>query len=69
MDLVENRMKMPFPDYLQNCIDILNNLSDRSLLSGIGDLIDEKIKNFIRTKLRTETITLLQFYQEFPITQ
>ena len=66
-NLVENRMKMPFSDYLQNCIDALNNLSNKNLLNGIGDLVDEKMKNFVRTKLCAETITLLRFYKEFPI--
>ena len=66
-NFVENRMKMSFPDYLQNCINTLNNLSNKNLLNGIGDLIDEKMKNFVRTKLCAETITLLQFYKEFPI--
>ena len=68
-NLVENRMKMPFPDYLQNCIDTLGNLSDKGLLNGIGDLIDVKMKNFVRTKLRTETMMLMRFYKEFPITE
>jgi len=60
-------MKMPLADYLQKCIEMLNNLSDKGLLNGIGDLIDEKMKNFVRTKLRTEIIFLLNFYKEFPI--
>jgi predicted nucleotidyltransferase component of viral defense system len=54
--LVESRMKMPFADYLQNCINILSNLSDKNLLNGIGDLIDDKMKHFVRTKLCNETI-------------
>ena len=66
---VEYRTKMPFPDYLQNCIDMLNNISDKGILNGTGDLIDENMKKFVRTKLRTETIFLLQFYKEFPILQ
>ena len=66
-NLVENRMKMPFADYLQNCIHTLNKLSDKNLLNGIGDLIDDKMKHFVRTKLCDETIMLLQFYREFPI--
>ena len=66
-NLVESRMKMPFADYLQNCIDTLINLSDKGLLNGIGDLLDDKMKNFVRTKLRSEAITLLSFYKEFPI--
>jgi len=66
-NIVECRMKMPFADYLQICVDTLNNLSDKGLLNGIGDLLEDKMKNFVRTKLRTETITLLKFYKEFPI--
>ena len=66
-NLVESRMKMTFADYLQSCIDRLNNLPDKGLLNGIGDLIEDKMKNFVRTKLRSETIMLLNFYKEFPI--
>jgi len=68
-NIVENRMKMPFSDYLQKCIDTLENLQDRNLLNGLGDLVDEKMKTFIRNKLRSETVFLLKFYKEFPITQ
>jgi predicted nucleotidyltransferase component of viral defense system len=66
-NIVESRMKMPFADYLQNCIDMLNKLPNKSLLNGIGDLLEDKMKNFVRTKLRSETIMLLNFYKEFPI--
>ena len=66
-NIVESRMKMPFTDYLQNCINTLNNLPDKGLLNGIGDLLEDEMKNFVRTKLRSETITLLNFYKEFPI--
>lgn len=67
--LVEKRMKMPLADYLQQCIDTLSSYSpERGLLNGIGDLLDDKMKTFVRNKLRTETITLLRFYKEFPLT-
>lgn len=65
--LVEIRMNKLFSDYLQDCINKLNAVSDKRLLNGIGDLIDDKMKTFIRTKLRTEAVTLLKFYQQFPI--
>ena len=54
---------------MQECIDILGNMSDKGLLNGLGELTDEKMKRFIKTKLRTETISLLQFFKELPITQ
>ena len=65
--LIEDRMKMPFTDYVQKCIDVLNNLPDKGILNGIGDLLEEKLKTFVRNKLRSETILLLNFYKEFPI--
>ena len=66
-NLIETRMKMPFTDYLQNCMDAINRLSNKGFVSGMGDLLDDKTKSFVRTKLRAETITLLRFYKEFPI--
>lgn len=66
-DIVETRMEMPLADYIQKCIGHLESMSDRGMLNGLGVLMDEDIKKFVRSKLRTETISLLQFYKEFPI--
>lgn len=66
-EVVETRMGMPLTDYIQKCIDHLENMSDRGILNGLGELMDENMKKFVRTKLRTETISLLRFYKEFPI--
>jgi predicted nucleotidyltransferase component of viral defense system len=65
--IVESRMKMPVSDYLQLCLDRLEGVSDRGLLQGMGELMDEEMKTFVRTKLRTETIGLMGLYKEFPI--
>lgn len=65
--IVEARMEMPLADYLQKCIDTLEGMSDKGMLNGLGELMDEDMKKFVRTKLRTETITLLKFYKQFPI--
>ncbi len=66
-EIVESRMKMPLADYFKSCIDHLEGLSDRGLLQGMGELMDEELKTFVRTKLRTETIGLMGLYKEFPI--
>jgi predicted nucleotidyltransferase component of viral defense system len=65
--IVETRMAMPLADYLQKCIDTLEGMSDKGMLNGLGELMDEDMKKFVRTKLRTETITLLKFYKQFPL--
>jgi len=66
-EIVEARMEMSLADYLQKCIDHLESRNDRGILNGLGELMDEDMKKFVRTKLRTETISLLRFYKEFPI--
>jgi predicted nucleotidyltransferase component of viral defense system len=65
--IVEFRMKMTFQDYLAKCIELLEKKSDKQLLNGLGELMDEPTKAFVRTKLRSETITLLKFYKEYPV--
>lgn len=65
--IVETRMKMPLANYLQKSIGTLERMSDKGILNGLGELMDEDMKKFVRTKLRTETITLLKFYKQFPI--
>src|SRR5690554_1331933 len=65
--IIETRIRMPYSDYLQKCIDALEEMSDKGMLNGLGELMDDDSKKFVRTKLRTETITLLKFYKQFPI--
>lgn len=65
--IVETRMEMTLSDYLQKCIDTLDGMSDKGLLNGLGELMDEETKKFVRSKLRTETISLLKFYKQYPV--
>ena len=65
--IVETRMVMPLEAYIKKCIDRLESMSDRGMLNGLGDLMDEEMKKFVRSKLRSETISLLRFYKDFPI--
>ena len=65
--IVETRMKMPLADYIQKCIDQLQSMTDKGMLNGLGELMDEELKKFVRTELRNETISFLMFYKEFPI--
>ncbi len=66
-DIVELRMEMPFPDYLQKCINRLESMNNKGFLQGIGELLDDKMKKFVRTKMQSEVIGLLKFYKDYPI--
>jgi len=65
--IVESRMEIPLAEYIQKCINHLETINDKGLLNGLGELKDEDMTKFVRTKLREETISLLKFYKEFPI--
>lgn len=62
--IVENRTKMSFKDFLQECVDALEKLSNRGILSGMGELINEKQKNWARKKLKSEVIFQLKLRME-----
>jgi predicted nucleotidyltransferase component of viral defense system len=65
--IIEARMNVPYVDYIQSCIDRLESMNHKGLLQGLGELMDNEMKSFVRTKLLIETISLLKFYKDFPI--
>jgi len=65
--LIESRMGMPYINYMDKCIQHLEGINHKGMLAGLGELMDNKTKSFVRNKLLIETITLLKFYKEFPI--
>jgi predicted nucleotidyltransferase component of viral defense system len=65
--IVENLTQKTLSEYLQNCIEKMENLPKRSLLFGLGELLDNEMKTFVRNKLRQEIVLLLKVYQQFPI--
>jgi len=58
--IIEERTKMNFNGFLQKCIDSLEKMTDQNILSGMGELLDAKQKDWVKAKLRTETIFLLK---------
>lgn len=65
--IIEERMGMKMEDYIGKCIERLSDMPNTGMLNGLGELMDDEWKNFVKNKLLKETITLLQFYQAFPI--
>ena len=64
--IVESRMGMPLQDYLQRCIDSVEQVSDKTIMNGLGELTDGETKKFAKTKLKKETVSLLTFFKAFP---
>lgn len=59
-EIVEKRTKTSLTDHLKKCIEFVESLSDRNILSGMGELLDEKQKAWAKTHLRKDTVFLLQ---------
>lgn len=63
-EIVEQRTKTSFANYLKRCIDFLEDKSERGILFGMGELINEKQKSWVKSKLKKETIFLLKLMLE-----
>jgi hypothetical protein len=59
-EIVEKRTKTSFKDYLKKCINFVESLSDRNILSGMGELLDEKQKVWAKTHLKKDAAFLLR---------
>ena len=64
--IVESRMGMPFEQYLDKCIEAVRDISEKSLISGLGELTNGETKNFVRRGLKDELISLLTVFKAFP---
>ena len=62
--IIEKRTGLSMHQFLKKCIQELESMSNRGILSGLGDLLDVKQKAWIKEKLRTETIFLLKIKLE-----
>ena len=64
--IVESCMGMPTQQYLDKCIESVQGISEKSLISGMGELTEGEMKNFVRHGLKDELISLLTMFKAFP---
>ena len=58
--IVERRTGSGFADYLARCVQHLENLPAGSALAGLGELVDERQKAWVRNDLVSDTVFLLK---------
>jgi predicted nucleotidyltransferase component of viral defense system len=63
-ELVEKRTQMPFNEFLETCCRLLEKMDDKNILSGMGEVLDEKQKIWVKNKLREELLFQLKLYLE-----
>ncbi|MBU4350809.1 nucleotidyl transferase AbiEii/AbiGii toxin family protein [Candidatus Parcubacteria bacterium] len=62
--IVEQRTKMLFKDFLQKSIDLIEKVDEKNILAGMGELLDEKQKDWVRGNLKKEALFLLKLKLE-----
>lgn len=63
-EIIENRTGMAYKKFLEVCIKELEDMNNNNILSGLGELVSEKQKTWIKTKLKLETIIQLKLRLE-----
>jgi predicted nucleotidyltransferase component of viral defense system len=58
--IVEDRSGMSFKDTLAKCIELLEEMDNKHILDGLGELLSDPQKDWVRAKLKEETIFLLK---------
>lgn len=58
--IIALRTDLNYADFLQQCIEHLEKMSNKSILSGLGELLTPKQKHWVKTQLKDETIFLLK---------
>ncbi len=58
--IVEQRAAMSYKEFLQVSLEALEKINNRSILSGIGELLNKKQKAWVKSNLKNEVIFLLK---------
>jgi len=59
-EIVEKRAELSLKKVLEKCITLLEKMNNRNILVGLGEFLSESQKDWVRARLREETIFLLK---------
>ena len=62
-DVVKARTGKSLKDHLGDCIALIEKVKDNQILQGLGELLSEKEKSWVKSNLRKEVIFLLKNYE------
>ena len=62
-EIITVRGGKPLKEYLTDCITAVKSVKENELLAGLGELVDEKQKDWVKSKMIPEVLFQLQNYQ------
>lgn len=66
-ELLELRVGTDLKTYLDKCIDVVSKVNNTYILQGLGEILNEKMKDEIKKHLKEELLFLFRFYKESPV--
>lgn len=63
-EIIKSRTGLLFKDFLEKSINALEKMSNHEILSGMGELLDNKQKSWVRTNLKNDALFLLKLQLE-----
>jgi predicted nucleotidyltransferase component of viral defense system len=61
--IIKDRSGLSLKEMLGRCVEVLENMNNRHILDGLGELITDAQKDWARAQLKEDTIFLLKNYQ------
>ena len=62
-EIIKLRTGLEFEEFINKCIKLIEDKNNRNILGGIGELLEEKQKHWVKKNLKSETIFLLKLLQ------
>lgn len=62
--IVEERLGVSYKEFLHKAIAVMEKFDDRDILGGMGELLTEKQKAWVKVKLKSETLFTLRLALE-----
>ncbi len=63
-ELVEKRTKLSFKDFLETSLELLEKIDNKNILAGMGEVLTEKQKVWVKNKLKEELLFQFRLYLE-----
>jgi len=57
--IIENRTNLDFNQFIHHCVSLVEQVKDRHILDGLGELLTQSQKDWAKAKLREEICALL----------
>lgn len=62
--IIEDRMGVSYAEFLKKCIDAMEKFNNNNILSGMGELLTDKQKAWVKAKLKSEALFSLRLALE-----